>query len=311
MKKEWIQFLKDPFDNSEIMVKEIARENNGLIEEGMLISASGNIYPVKQGIPCFLNESTQKIASVESFEYEWNEFGFLYAKKGWLLDIVNPLVGDESYFKGKTVVDCGAGSGAQTRWMAESGADMVISLELSNGIYTRHKETIKGLEDRIFAIQSDIANPPVKQFADIIYCVKVIQHTADVRQTFSKLVDLMHEKSVFLFNVYTEKSSAPLIRVARKITTLMPFKLVYVLSFILALPLFLVIKTIYTFLHNNELIPEIRSFKETWLDIYDLLGPHSYQDYMKKEDQLKMISDFNLNIIKETKFGYLLSKTKD
>lgn len=310
MKKEWLSLLQDPFDGSDIALKEILIEEDNRIFEGTLISGTGNIYQVRQGIPCFLSKTTQDVETVTSFEYEWNEFGFLYAKKGWIQDIVEPLVSTTDYFKDKVIIDCGAGSGAQSRWMAESGAKLVISLELSNTIYTRHKKTISDVNDKVFAIQCDIANPPLKIKADIVYCINVIQHTADVEGTFKSLVRLLDDTSVFMFNVYTEKPSAPLVRTARKLTTLLPFKLVYYMSFIMAIFLYGVIKLMYITKQANSLIPQIRSFKETWLDIYDLLGPHKYQAYMTRTAQLKMIKDNGLVAHKNADFGYLLKKHK-
>ena len=82
--------------------------------------------------------------------------------------------------------------------MAEAGAKLVISLELSNTIFNRHKETIKGFEDVVFPIQCDIAYLPITVKPDILYCINVLQHTKDPKKTFNNLSRLMHKENIFL-----------------------------------------------------------------------------------------------------------------
>jgi len=48
--------------------------------------------------------------------------------------VVTNTFGREDVFSGKIVVDRGAGSGMQTRWMTELGAQRVIALELSDSV---------------------------------------------------------------------------------------------------------------------------------------------------------------------------------
>src|SRR5947209_2526075 len=140
MKLEWLPLLCDPYDGSTLRLENSSQEN-GRVVEGFLVSTNGRRYPIRKGIPIFLTEDMQSTSSVASFAYEWDEFGFLFARNGWLTDLINPLVDTPDFFKGKIVVDAGAGSGAQLRWMVELGAEFVYSLELSLVIFTRHAET--------------------------------------------------------------------------------------------------------------------------------------------------------------------------
>src|SRR3989344_8711569 len=199
MKPAWIDILCDPVDGTKLkLVDPIFKK--GRIVSGKLLGRAGNIYKIKEGIPILLPHSAQSLDSVKSFAFEWDEWGYLFAKKNWLKNNIRPLLGTESQFKGKIIVDAGAGSGAPSRWMAEAGAKLVISLELSNTIFNRHKETIKGFEDVIFPIQCDISYPPIAIKPDILYCVNVLQHTQNPKNTFIKLTSLLKKKSIFLFN---------------------------------------------------------------------------------------------------------------
>jgi hypothetical protein len=157
-------------------------------------------------------------------------------------------------------------------------------------------------------IQFDIAHVPLKTKIDILYCVNVIQHTKDAKETFNSLCRLMDETTLFLFNVYTDKPSAKIIVFLRSLTTKLPFSLVKYLSTVPALLYYLIQKARLSKVFGQYHTPYIRSFKEIWLDMYDLLGKHYYQAYMKKADQLAMIKNEGLLILKETNFGYLLKK---
>src|SRR5688572_13416568 len=132
MRLEWIKYLCDPIDGSSLSFGEIREQTGDRVVAGTLTSQSGRCYEIRQGIPVFAVEGMQSLESVESFAFEWNEFGFDYARQGWIDDVIKPMVGGLDFIKGKVVVDAGAGSGAQSRWMAEAGAALVISLELSN-----------------------------------------------------------------------------------------------------------------------------------------------------------------------------------
>jgi 2-polyprenyl-3-methyl-5-hydroxy-6-metoxy-1,4-benzoquinol methylase len=307
VKKAWLQHLCDPYDGSDLSLTGIAREDNERVYEATLVSATGRRYPVRNGIPAFLTLDFQAKESVESFAYEWNQFGFDFAKEGWLADICRPLVDDDSFFRGKTVVDAGAGSGAQTRWMAEGGAALIFSLELSDVIHTRHKQTIAGFEDRVFAIQCDIARPPLRTQVDVLYCMNVIQHTADPPATLRSLRRLLRPGGLFLFNIYTKRSEAKFRTVAlvRALIRPLPFPVWKALAFLItavAWPLSQIgLKRIV-----KSVVPISHSFRETWLDTYDAFGGHWYQKNMTVEDQKKMIDRENLDVVRHTTFGYLL-----
>ena len=311
MKREWLQYLGDPHDLSPLRFDGDVQERDGRVVTATLVSESGRRYPVRDGIPVFVAAEFQDKESVASFAYEWNEFGFDFAKEGWLKDICQPLVDDQRFFEGKLCVDAGAGSGAQTRWMAEGGARLVFSLDLSDALYDRHKNTVEPFKDRVFAIQCDIAHPPLRQKVDVLYCINVIQHTADPRATFRSLVQrLLAPGGVFLFNIYLKRSETAFrfLSGIRKLIRPLPFPVWKALAWAVtcvAWPLSK-IKPLHGVI--RKVIPLSHSFKETWLDLYDAYGGHWYQENMREEDQLKMIEEEGLLILRKTRFGYLLTR---
>lgn len=313
MKNYWLKYLKDPADGSTLnLEKKSISTNSKEISHGNLISKTKNTYKIVKGVVILLTNKTQTLKSVESFAYEWEQFGFLFAKETWLNDLIKPLVGSDKFFKGKVVVDAGAGAGAQSRWMIEAGARFVFSLELSNVIFTEHAKTIEWYKEKIFPIQCDIANPPLNVKPDVIYCMNVIQHTKNPEDTFLALAELMNYKTIFLFNIYDKDKNPParlvLIRFIRLITRFLPFPVWKWVSFFCISFLYLSVKIPFLSVLVKRIYPLGKSFKGNWLNLYDLGGAHFYQEYFSESHQKNMIKKAGLKIKNRTKFGYVLTK---
>jgi 2-polyprenyl-3-methyl-5-hydroxy-6-metoxy-1,4-benzoquinol methylase len=301
MKKAWVKYLCDPVDKTELTVCSVSKIVKGDIVSGRLKSKSGNFYKIENGVPILLTKKTQKVSSVESFDYEWNEFDFDYGRKGWLEDIVIPLIGNKNYFKNKIIVDAGAGSGRQSYWMAQSGAKFIFCLELSNAARTIIKKVTKKYKNKIFIIQADISYLPInlkKINIDLVYCVNVIQHTKSPGRTLRELSKLMRRKSEMMFNIYLTKGrniTLKVVNLTRGFTKLIPKEVLKYLSLFIALAMY----PFYRLGHN---------FKEMWTDIYDLLGSHRYQKFYTKKELSKIVNESRLKIIKRSKYGFLLKR---
>lgn len=312
MKRQWLNYLCDPFDGSKIKSVEIKKFEDGEIISGKLISETGNEYKIREGVPILLSRNSQSQESVKSFAYEWEQFGFLFAKKGWHKDLINPLVGGLDFLKDKIVIDVGSGSGAQSRWMAEAGAKLVISLELSDSIFTVHPKSVGKYWEKVFAIQCDIANPPLNIKPDVVYCMNVIQHTKDPEYTFLALSRLVQDKTLFLFNIYDKSKNSTLrlflIKLVRNFTRFLPFSIWKWLSFLLITLLYLFLKNPILSRFVRKIYPIGASFKGDWLVLYDLGGAHFYQNFYSLKEQENMIKKAGLKIKKRTKFGYVLTR---
>ena len=301
MRKEWVRYLCDPIDKTNLKIDKIFKINGSNILFGTLRSESGNIYSIKEGVPILLNRHTQPVRTVDSFAYEWEQFDFDYGKKGWQEDVVRPSVGGLKYFKNKVIVDCGAGSGQQSLWMAQAGAKFVFSLELSNAAQTIIKKVTERYQDKIFVIQGDLAHLPInKKFVgvDLIYCVNVIQHTENPQKTLSELSLLLRPESEFLFNIYLKRKNLCLINLVQLLKKIMkefPNSLIKLISLMIAI-------TTYPLKLTKH------SFRESWLDVYDLLGSHSYQEFYSEKDVAKMLTKSRLKIVKRSHYAMILKK---
>lgn len=310
MKQAWIHMLRDPIDGTKLKLFGSLKKRGHVIS-GTLIGGNGRTYLIKEGIPILLPKQAQSISSVQSFAFEWDQWGYLFAKKSWLTNTVIPLLGTKKAFRGKTIVDAGAGSGAQSLWMAQAGAKLVVSLELSNTIFTRHKQTIKGFEDVIFPIQCDIACLPITLKPDILYCMNVLQHTKNPKITFKNLARLLRKKSIFLFNVYNKEGflGSKTVSIARFFIQKSPFRIWRWASFVIALLIFSLDKmTPWVLQAKYKDIHYADNFTELWQQIYDAFGAHSYQFALSKKEQLAMFKAAHLKVKAQDSLGYVLVK---
>lgn len=314
MLKKWTKYLCDPVDKSSLKIAKVTEKKGNDVIVGTLKSKSGRIYRIKDGVPILLNQYTQSIKSVDSFAYEWESFDFDYGKKGWLQDIVKPVLGGVGYFKNKTVIDCGSGSGRQGLWMAQAGAKLVFSLELSNASRTITKKVADMSSGKIFVIQCDISDPPINTRnikVDLVYCINVIQHTKNVKLAVRGLSKLVNKRADFIFNIYLSKGRTKLLKIldfARTITKFIPHVLLKYLSFIVAAFFFLLSKIPLFCNWLKRSLPLSRGFKETWLDVYDILGSHEYQKFYSEEELVEILNYSKLIIKKRTRYAMMLNK---
>jgi hypothetical protein len=147
---------------------------------------------------------------------------------------------------------------------------------------------------------------------DLVYCVNVLQHTANPRETFARLAKLLGKESFFLFNIYLRRSEAAFlfVRAVRRAIRLLPFSIWKWLSFSIATVAYPLSKVRFLRRPIQRLLPISHSFRETWLDVYDAYGGHFYQENMTRSEQLRMIVESGLKITKESKYGYLLTPSQ-
>jgi uncharacterized protein YbaR (Trm112 family) len=294
--QQWVlPYLCDP--KTKEPLKLIVRKKRGTnIIEGELVAKSGARYPIRKGVPRFVEDTFQKPESVESFGFEWNTLNFDAFYQSWKNDIAERNFGSSRYFRGKLIVECGAGTGMHTRWMLEAGAKRVIALELSNTVDQIMQQNLKGFEDRCVIIQADISNPPIKPNSvnGIIYCINVIQHTKDPLDTTAKNLYALLDKGICVFNIYMTRGKKYLYLDLhyhlRKITVHLPKKLLLGLCYIGAV--LDLIPGIHYIAERTVILTGDRSWKNlrrrykgSVTNTYDYYGGHEYQ-YIYTAEQI-------------------------
>lgn len=301
--KSWaLEYLACPVSNSALLLVATKTDGDEIIE-GYLTSQEGRRYEIIDGVPRFsaiADISVQTASSVESFGYEWNTLNFDLFHTNWIEHIVKRNFGTTDFFKGKIILDCGAGSGMHSRWMIEAGAKRVISLELSNTVDGIMRSNLAPYSEQNLIVQCDIANPPIRKGGvDMVYCINVVQHTKDPVITTHNLYKLLQEGEELYINYYRMPDDwweqlriimGEFLR--RKFTAKLPKELLLNLIRILALGTYLPLldKITLQFLICGE-VPNganyrARRYRQTVLNTYDWFGSHDFQYHYRCSELL-------------------------
>lgn len=194
------KYLCDPVTREPLRLVNARKGADGRILAGELVSPSGGVYPVRDGIPRFVDPSL--VEAVASFGNQWNRFDFDF-KENWLAHSVAHTFGNPEVFRGRLIVDAGGGAGRQTRWFLEHGAKHVILLELSHAVDGIVRRNLGGFSN-VDVIQCSIDAPPLRDGSidGLVYCHNVIQHTPSVETTAQALWRLVAPGGELVFNCY-------------------------------------------------------------------------------------------------------------
>jgi len=301
-------WLADPASGDSLSLEHPEYDGGGRVLSGTLVSASGARYPIRLGIPRFV-DAPDLTSTVESFGDQWNYFNFVDFRAQWVELTVRHTFGSLEVFRDKVIVDAGAGSGAQTLWMLEAGAKRVIVLELSHsveGVVRRNLEASGYTNWDI--VQCSIDAPPIReQSIDLVMCHNVIQHTPSVEKTAHALFRLVRPGGEFVFNCY-QKNDQGLLRWIRLHCIFEPLRAV------LSRCPFQVNLAYATVLAALRLVPGLGALLEksgfcsrgvvlgaggapsTWrqrfaatrLNTFDAFGSHAYQ-HLKTDDEIRRL----------------------
>jgi ubiquinone/menaquinone biosynthesis C-methylase UbiE len=203
MHPELVGSICDPATHAPLDLVDAELDARGRIDKGRLVGADGVTYSIRNGIPRFVS-SDVSLGTVESFGNQWNFFNFIAFHTHWLQHTVRNTFGSPDAFRGKVIVDAGAGSGAQAVWMLQSGARHVILLELSHAVDGIIRQNLEASGfDNWDIVQCSIDAPPIRpRSADLVMCHNVIQHTPSVEVTAHALFDLVRPGGELVFNCY-------------------------------------------------------------------------------------------------------------
>ncbi len=297
-----LDYLCDPVDRSPLSLKDAIYETSGEISSGTLVSGSGRTYPIRDGVPRFATPEVQQ--SVVSFGDEWNSFNFDEFRINWADLSMKHTFGGLDVFQGKVVVDAGAGSGIQSRWISEAGARHVIALELSHSVDDVMKRNLRGLPN-VDVVQCSIDRPPIRNasIAGIVLCHNVIQHTQSVELTANALWNIVAPGGEFVFNCYPKNDKGVLRKLRLRLYSILrgffakrsfAFILGYsrLMAAIRFVPLLGWALEKSMFMVRGPVPPGPnyfrRAYRSTALNTFDCYGSHSYQ-HLKTEEEIRSL----------------------
>lgn len=306
------------------------------IEEGKLISQNGYEYPIIGGIPRLLPSTlisetlvsyhaeflekykiklpgkleknytiNKKVRTLHAFGYQWTTFknNFDYFKSIFL-SFVEPHL-EAKDFKDKLVLEVGCGSGRPASVASSFGAE-VVAVDLSEAVNTAYSMTNQF--PKLHVIQADAYTLPFKPCFDFVYSVGVLQHIPDPSKALRGISRVIPDDNKLVLWVYgvRELWYQP-IEWMRKLTTKMPYTLLRILSYFLAVLSELLLLCPYRILRKYEFTKPLAEkipgriyanfpFKENVLGWFDrLVAPVTH--YFSKSDVEDMLLDSGFNKI--------------
>ena len=303
--------LRDPASGQPLRLRDARRDESGRVVDGTLVAPSGAAFPVLGGVPRFGGSIDAAIGGVASFGDQWNYFNFAQFHRQWLRHTVGNTFGSTEAFRGKVVVDAGAGSGAQAVWMLESGARHVILLELSHAVDGVIQENLRRTGVTNWdVIQCSIDAPPLRpRSVDLVMCHNVIQHTPSVEKTARALFELVVPGGELVFNCYPKNDRGAIrwLRLhavyepLRAVLSRCPFRVNLAYATVMAalrlVPGLGVALEKAGFCSQGEVVTDdggpptrARRFAATRLNTFDRFGAHTYQ-HLKTDDEIRALVD--------------------
>jgi len=222
---------------------EIYEQQGDQIIEGVLRQRDGVWFPIINGVPCFLTgglrpdhhafaarhglqpppastvskSDDEQSKTNTTFSDKWSRFkryGLEPAHQDFLFEWYRKKLGlasrDElaDFYAGKrAILECGPGSGFNSRFMAEHTQGQVFALDVSEAANTTYENT-RDLPN-CHVVQADLmAAPFVDESFDFIIADGVLHHTPDTRLSVNALYRKLAPGGQFYFYVYRKMGPA-------------------------------------------------------------------------------------------------------
>ena len=207
--------LVDPLTTDSLSVRAVAAVDNDVIEGELVVppGSSGNHYPVRQGIPSFLDAQTLTDQTVGSFNQKWAKHRYYREHTGrfytkWYLDRYGFFESEKlrAFLHGaENVLDAGTGSGRDAANFAEHSTATVYAVDTSWEALAVARKQIT--EPRGAFVHADLHRLPFADgFFDFISCDQVIHHTPKPREAFKLLRRKLKRGGQICCYVYRKKA---------------------------------------------------------------------------------------------------------
>jgi|GEM_PF-81598 len=246
--RETLAELRCPGCGSELLLNGVDSRSDD--ESSLYCSQCLQIFPIIDNIPRMLlppmreaifgrtikgDVNPRQVAAARSFEFEWSRFPEMYGEwESNFLEYVFPHGPD--FFRGKRVLDVGCGNGRHAYYAAKFGAE-VWAIDLGKTVEVARRNTAECKS--IHVVQADLHHLPfAPESFDFIYLIGVLHHLPDPEAAFRNLLRFLKPGGEILIYLYWRPEGQPLKRAllgavtaVRQITTRLPHRIVYALSF--------------------------------------------------------------------------------
>lgn len=246
--KEMLETLRCPACQGSLSVNEASAFG---VQGDLRCQRCAETFPVTGGIPRLLlsplrealigggeaasGNDARQVATAESFGFEWSRFSEMYGE--WEHNFREYMwPHDPEFFRGKRVLDAGCGSGRHAYYAAKYNAE-VWAVDLGPAVEVAARNTAAC--DNVRVVQADLYQLPfATESFDFIYSIGVLHHLPDPEAAFRNLLRFLKpggEIQIYLYwkpeNQRLKNSLLTMVTAVRQVTTRLPHRVVYALSY--------------------------------------------------------------------------------
>lgn len=234
------------------------------------------------------------MSSEERFGFEWSKYNFM--DENYRLQFekwVFPLIKKD--FEGKKVLDAGCGMGRNSYWSLTWGAERVTAFDCDTRSVEAAKKNLEKFKNTEVLYKSIYDIDRSNEF-DIAMSIGVIHHLKDPKLALQNLVKSLKSGGKLLIWVYSREGNGLIVKfispVRKLITSKLPVRLTYFLSYFFSTPLYIFLKI---FRPKNSYLNQLRNFKFWHIHsiVFDQLIP-DIANYWTKEEVEELIGSLRL-----------------
>lgn len=297
MRPELLSYLACPSDGADLQITAQASSAEEIQEGSLQCSQCGAVWPVRAGIPRFVDVGAEPAAIVtgKAFAREWSDFSEIAPHhRRQFLDWIAPLTAED--FAGKTVLEGGCGKGRHSAAAHDFGAKAVVSVDIGDSIEVARDNNAK--RSRCHFIQADLTRLPLRPVFDVAFSVGVLHHLEAPGRGAREMLERLRPKGLAVFWVYGRENNDWILRfvdpLRKAVTSHLPHALLKGVSALATIPLWAAVKTLYR-LPRAESLPygpylryiSIFPFREIHSIVYDhLVAPTAHYLTRKESEAL-------------------------
>lgn len=164
------------------------------------------VYPYQNGAYRIVKDDNY----TQNFGYQWNKFTYTQVDKANEFDISKVRFfaetnWDKEDISGKNVLEVGSGAGRFSQVVLDYTKANLYSVDYSNAVEANFKNN-SGHGDRFKLFQASVYDLPFApgQF-DKVFCIGVLQHTPDFKQSIKSLIDQAKPNGEIVVDFYPIK----------------------------------------------------------------------------------------------------------
>jgi SAM-dependent methyltransferase len=255
MKDTLLPLLACPHCGGALALSATEREAAEIMTGTLACSPCSLSYLIERGVPRFadVTHDERQRATAANFGAQWLAFDEVRPMhEQQFSDWIAPVTSE--FVQGKLIIEGGCGKGRHTQVIARWNAQAIVGIDLSEAVEAAFRNT-RHLPNA-HVIQADIYQLPLRQSFDYAFSVGVLHHLPDPRRGFTSLVKHLKPGSAISAWVYGRENNDWIINfidpLRTKLTSRLPMRVLYGLSYALTVVLYLTLKLFYAPLAHSR-----------------------------------------------------------